>query len=204
MSPAASSLASSRLRVLLAGFALLAAACDGGPTDPPAADPGATLTVDASSATAWALVDLASPAQQVQAADPAASPAWDLAFQVTKVAVNGGAAGPGGVTAHCLCQNAAASNDQVRAMTPESELQDFQAVTRDQVPASPEAWSAAVFDEQRWYRYNLTGSDHQVWPTFDVYLVRRGNEVYKVQVTGYYGADGKARQITFRYARLTS
>lgn len=190
-------------RLLSAGLiAVAAAACEGGPIDPPPSDLGATLTVDASSATTWALVDLGTPAQLVQVSDPAASPAWDLGFQTTKVMVNGSTSGSAGVVAYCVCQNASATNEQVKTMTPETELADFQAVTRAQIPAAGEAWSAEVFDQKRWYRYNITGSDHQVWPTHDVYLVKRGNEIYKLQLTGYYGADGKPRQITFRYAKL--
>lgn len=183
-------------------MALAAVACEGGPTDLLPSDPGATLTVDASSATTWALVDLGSPAQVVQVSDPAASPGWDLGFQATKVMLNGGASGPGGMVAYCLCQNAGATSEQLKAMTPESELGDFVAVTKGQIPAAADAWSSGAFDEKKWYRYNITGSDHQVWPTHDVYLVKRGAEVYKVQFTGYYGPSGQPRQITFRYAKL--
>jgi hypothetical protein len=61
-----------------------------------------------------------------------------------------------------------------------------------------------VFDEHRWYRYNLTGTDHQIWPTYDVYLIRRGTEVYKVQLVSYYDATGDSRHITFRYAPLAA
>jgi hypothetical protein len=53
-----------------------------------------------------------------------------------------------------------------------------------------------------WYRYNITGTDNQIWPTYDVYLVRRGSDVYKVQLVGYYDAGGRSRQITVRYAPL--
>ena len=69
-------------------------------------------------------------------------------------------------------------------------------------PSSDEAWSPTVFDEKRWFRYNVTGTDHQVWPTYDVYLLRRGGSVHKVQVIGYYGPAGEARRISFRYVRL--
>ena len=195
------SLCSARpLLVLLSGLAL--GACDDGPTDPVVPDPGATLTVDASDEVAWALVDLGSPATVVQSADPATSTAWDLGFQRTGVMLNGGEAGPAGMVAHCLCQNEEATDAEVMAMTAASELADFEAVTEAQIPAAGAAWSAAAFDESRWYRYNLQGN-HQVWPTYQVYLVKRGDEVYKVQLTGYYGADGTPRQISFRYARLT-
>jgi hypothetical protein len=190
------------LQLVSAGLVVLVAAgCESSVTDPEIVDPGASLTVDASSTESWALVDLGSPAQVVQAPDPATSAAWDLGFQTTKVMLNGGASGPAGMVAYCLCQNAGATNEQIMAMTPDSERAEFEGVTRAQIPAAGEAWSATVFDGSKWYRYNLDGN-HQIWPTYDVYLVKRGSEVYKVQITGYYGADGKARQITFRYARL--
>jgi hypothetical protein len=331
-------------------LSLVAVACDGGPTEPPFADV-ATLTVDASAG--WTYVDLGSPARSVAVSDPGASSDWDLGFYATSVMLNGGAAGPAGVSGYCVCQNAGATNAQLLAMTPESELAAFEAVTAAQIPTDDGAWqsdalaaaiagwyrydpathvvSAAtdkawkvrtadgtafaklrvakieaasrtdagrvtlefavqssrgapmgevrtlvvdlstsgkvyvdlragavsdaskwdlllegyairvnggvsgsgkagavaadqsfaaiadasdltdshyrgdayggVFDTHRWYRYNLDG-DHQVWPTYDVYLIRRGEEVYKVQITGYYGPAGEPRHITFRYAKL--
>lgn len=60
----------------------------------------------------------------------------------------------------------------------------------------------SVFNASAWYRYNLTGTDNQIWPTYNVYLVRRGSVVHKVQLTGYYDLSGTARQITIRAARL--
>ena len=66
------------------------------------------------------------------------------------------------------------------------------------------SFSADVFTAKKWYRYNLTGNDHQIWPTYDVYLVRRGAAVYKVQVTSYYSAAGTSRQITIRSAQIRS
>ena len=59
-----------------------------------------------------------------------------------------------------------------------------------------------VFAEHPWYRYNLEGN-HQIWPTYQVYLIRKGADVYKVQLTGYYERNtGDARHISFRYAKL--
>ena len=189
-------------RLLVAAvFPLGLAACDT-PVDADVPDPGATITVDASSREAWALVDLGTPAQLVEAADPTTSSAWDMGFRVTSVTINGGASGPAGMVAYCLCQNGGATSEEIMAMTPESESAEFDEVTAADIPAAGAGWSATTFDDNRWYRYNL-GGNHQVWPTYDVYLVKRGTEVYKIQVTGYYGADGTARQITTRYARLT-
>ena len=156
------------------------------------------LTVDASAG--WAYVDLAT-GTVVTPADAKTSPAWDIGFNATNVVLNGGTNGPGGVTAFCVCQNATASNDQVLAMTPTTQASRFTDVTAAAIPSAATAWSADAFTTNRWYRYNLAG-DHRVSPTFDVYLVRRGSTIYKIQVTDYYGPAGETRRISFRYAEL--
>jgi len=333
-------------------LAVGAAACSDDPAGPgtPRDDEVATITVNAES---WAYVDLADPAKLVTIEDPATSPGWDIAFNATAVMLNGGAAGPGGVRGYCVCRNSGATDAQVAAMTPESELEDFLAVTAADVPTADEDWESdalvpvisgwyaydpsthrvsavpgkvwkvraaegvayaklrvtaiegasrenagrvtiefavqaekggamgpvrtatvdlssgdpvhfdlvagavsdasdwdlrfegytirvnggvsgsgqagavavdepfeaiadasdmdrhyagdtfgGVFSARRWYRYNVTGTDHQIWPTYDVYLIERGGEVYKVQLIGYYGPAGEPRRITMRYARL--
>ncbi|HSA54453.1 MAG TPA: HmuY family protein [Gemmatimonadaceae bacterium] len=350
------SLLPSRLRVdaLALGAVLALAACDDdsgtGPT-PPAAT--SEITVDASQAPAYVRLD--NTATAVSVADPSTSSAWDLSFFATGVTVNGGAAGPGGTVAYCLCANENATDAAVMAMTPENQLAAFESVEATDIPAEsafeadvlnpaisgwysgtpggavtavpsrswilrkgttsallgkfrvtgisgatathpgsvtfeyaiqPSAgapfgatqtetvdvstgpvyfdlatgsvstaasWDvqfsgydirlnggvsgsgsvSAVVDEQMpfgqitaqyagfvppqafradafggvfasspWYRYNITGTDNQIWPTFNVYLVKRGDEVFKVQLTGYYSETGTPRQITIRSARL--
>ena len=331
----------------VAAIALAAGACSDEITLPGEPVAG-TLSVDAS--TAYAFADL-SEGSTLDVADPATSSEWDMAFFSTTVSLNGGEAGPAGIVAHCICQNAGATNEQVLAMTPDSELADFEAVDAGDIPASASAWSAdvltpairgwvegtgaqatlvadkfwklrlndgtsfaklriisienataahagdvtieyavqpdetAAFGETRtltvdvaagpvsinlesgattqssawdlrfegwnvrvnsgvsgggqagaalpetgetfatltsavtaaqaygtdryagvfgtspWYRYNLTGQ-HRVHPTFDVYLIRRGSAVYKVQLTGYYGPAGEVRQIGVRYEQI--
>lgn len=330
----------------LAALALFTAACA---TDDvigltPAATEG-TITVDAS--TSWKYVSLTDSALVTPAPSARESSAWDIAFFGTNVTLNSGEAGPGGITAACICQNAAATGADVLVMTPESEQSDFDAVTtapagltwqsdvlspaitgwfvgtgasatadttknwlvrlsdsssfavvRVKGLVNPTATSAGsltleyrlqasaaaalgaaqtitvdlatgakrldlntgavttdaaswdlqldgftirvnggisgngkggaattttafadhstavttgsayridtyagVFGTNRYYRYNIAG-DHRISPTFDVYLVRRGSVTYKLQITGYYGPTGTARQITFRWARL--
>jgi hypothetical protein len=337
-------------------FAVVAlAACGSDSTGPDVTPPTtAELTVDASTVTAY--VKLGTPAQVVTVADPSTSSAWDLGFFATNVIVNGGAAGPGGVSAYCICQNAALADLALKDLTPASQLAAFEAVSVSAIPAdasfttdellpaingwysgtagataaavparswlvrkgtttstlgkfrvttianasaanagqltfeyalqaAPGAdfsatktatvdlrtgpvyydlsagavssaagswdllfsgWTiransgvsgsgsvsalvdnstpfaqinaayaggppasvfkkdtyAGVFVTKPWYKYNITGTDNQIWPTFNVYLVKRGTEVFKVQLTGYYGATGNARQIGVRYAKL--
>jgi len=336
---------------MIATVAAIAAACNDSDSTGPDVPQIATLTVDASQGWAYVAFD-GDTAEVVQVSDAAASTAWDMAFQATSVMLNGGAAGPAGVVGYCVCQNANATDAEVVAMTPESELADFEAVTASQIPTDASAWesdalapaisgwyaydfathtvSAApekvwmvrtasgsayakfhvtaiegasqahagrvtvefavqpsagaafgetkqvvvdvstgpvyldletaavvsggtdwdlrfegwtirvnggvsgsgnagavlsgmtfdevtdasglgalykgdafggVFAEHPWYRYNLQGN-HQIWPTYDVYLIRRGDAVYKVQLIGYYGPAGESRRVTFRYERL--
>ena len=304
------------------------------------------LTLDASSAWAYASLD---EGEAVVVEEPTSAPGWDIGFNATRVMLNGGAAGPAGVVGTCLCQNAGATDPQIVAFTPESELPDFEAVTSADIPdasefqsdalvpaiqgwyagtgetavAAPENSSLArlqdgtsfaklhvisahrslaehagqvtfefavqpaadqpfeatrtvtldasapsrvdlntgattradtasdlsldgftiqlnggvsgrgaaaaavateefssiatatidprsylqdnfggVFNSHPWYRYNLTG-ENIIHPTFEVYLIKRGDDVYKVQLVNYYGSTGEPRHITFRYARLT-
>ena len=332
-------------------LALLATACGGDSTGPSVTSPpdGATKTLLVDASQQFAYVDLASTAQLVTVDQPASSTAWDMGFFSTTVALNGGASGPADVTAYCVCGNASASDEAVAAMTPQSELADFDRVTAANIPpdgtfqadqpapaiegwftgvppavaaAPTNSWivrytaspallakfrvtaianatatspgqvsieyaaqtapggafgpvvartvsvgstpayvaldatgagtadahdlriegytirlgadaaavlvestpfadvtadfaasvpamvfrtdaTASVFNEQPWYRYNITNSNPpQIWPTYNVYLVKRGAEVFKVQLIGYYDEAGQSRRITMRYAQL--
>lgn len=334
-------------RALLLAFALpIATACSSDDVIAPPPPVEGTLTVDA--AADWAYVDLATGDLVTPTPSANESGAWDVAFNVTSVMLNGGEAGPGGVVGYCVCQNAAATDEQVLDMTAESELAGFEAVTA--VPAGVawtedaltpaltgwytgagasaaadpsrtflvrlaggdgyaklhitgiegasatapgtvtlewavqpssdaafgptiaqafdvtaegttlidldpsegvpigtgwdlklEGWNVSlnggpsgagdvgviptgevfedittafvedvsyrtdsytgVFGDSPWYRYDIEG-DHRISPTFDVYLVKRGTAVYKLQLLDYYGATGNPRQITFRYERI--
>lgn len=340
-------------RALAATVLSVTAACSDSTTEPPPPTVTSELTVDASAAPAY--VKLGDPATSVSVSGPSSSTAWDLAFFATGVTVNGGAAGPGGVTAYCLCANANASVAELQAMTPANQLAAFEAVTGASVPAAtsfvadalnpavsgwftgtgasataapskswivrrsaggsvilakfrvtsiagatatsagtitveyaiqPSSGAAfgpvatrtidvsgapvyldlaagpvagtsnwdlrfsgfeirlnggvsgtggvsAVIDESMpftqltaqyasfaptvayradsyggvfvsspWYRYNITGTDNQIWPNFNVYLVKRGETVYRIQVISYYGPTGTSRQITLRSSRV--
>lgn len=332
--------------------ALLAAGCDDGLLSPDSPGEVGTVTVDASTDYAYVAIDGDVLASRT-IATPATSVEWDLGLFATTVSSNGGAAGPGGVEVACVCANQSATDGEVMAMTPDSELGDFEAVTTlalgdltfasDELspaiagwytgsgaaatlaagrswiiregsptavlakfrvtaisgasadamglvtfeyavqPAVGEAfgevqsvqlavgtspvqydlttgavttaadwdlqfsgWTirlnggvsgsgtvrslldtstpfedidatyagsapaqafradafSGTFSTYQWYRYNITGTDNQIWPTFNVYVVRRGAVAYKVQLTSYYGPTGTPRQVTLRYQRL--
>lgn len=114
--------------------------------------------------------------------------AWDIAFEGWLLRTNSGASGSGSA-----------------GVTPAPE--PFDGITDVTAITVPQAFStdafAGVFAKSPWYRYNLTGA-HDITPIYDVYLLRRGNEVYKVQVTDYYGPAGESQQITFRFTPVTN
>lgn len=109
---------------------------------------------------------------------------WDLRFEGYTIRVNGGVSGSGQAGA-VLVDEAFDAIDDASDMGRGYLADAF----------------AGVFGEHPWYRYNLN-NNHQIWPTYDVYLIQSGDRVYKVQLIGYYDATGKDRQITFRYAPL--
>ena len=114
--------------------------------------------------------------------------AWDVRLDGWSLKVNSGASGAGSTLAVAFAQPFASFDAATAASMPSSTFK------RDGF--------SSVFGTSPWYRYNITGSDNQIWPVFNVYLVRRGDLVYKVQLTGYYDLAGSPRNITIRSARI--
>lgn len=113
------------------------------------------VTVDADAR--WAFVRLGEPATEVTVSDRTTSLTWDIAFNATRVMLNGGAAGPGDVRGYCLCQNAGATDAQVQVMTPENQRAAFDAVSAASIPTDADAWETDVLDPAiaDWYAYDL-------------------------------------------------
>jgi hypothetical protein len=114
---------------------------------------------------------------------------WDVAFDGWNIRTNGGVSGSGTVKGVLDTTTPFAGIDYTYASS-----------------APPQAYRgdtfSGVFAANAWYRYNITGTDNQIWPLFNVYLVRRGTAVFKVELTGYYSPVGTPRNITIRYAKL--
>ena len=338
-----------RAGAVVAACAFLAA-CSTDDTVAPRTPAAGTFTVDAR--TGFVYVSLADSATVSPTPSASESAAWDIGLFATNATLNGGQAGPGGVTGYCVCQNSATNPTSAEwlAMTPESEKADFDTLSRvpagaqflsdvltpaftgwyqgtgvtatarpdsvyfirfadssgvakvrvtqlqdataasagrvtieyataangattfgttqtalldlatgaksfdfqtGQVTTSATDWDlrldgftarvnggvsgpgkggaaritgatfaaatpastsanafridayAGVFGTSRFYKYNI-GGDNRITPTFDVYLLKRGSTIYKLQITSYYNATGTARFITFRYAALGS
>lgn len=120
-----------------------------------------------------------------EAGTTAGDAAWDLAFEGYSIRVNGGVSGTGGTGAVLADE---AFDEMADAGDAPAEIYRGDAF-------------GGVFAAYPWYRYNLQGN-HQIWPTYDVYLIRRGETVWKVQLIGYYDAGGNSRRITLRYGKL--
>jgi hypothetical protein len=140
-----------------------------------------TLTIPVGSAPVH--VDL------VAGATVAASATWDIRLEGFLIRANSGASGGAGILVAPPVDAPFATLDLARLRA--TPNRDF---GQDAL--------GGPFGARPWYRYNVTGSDLQIWPTFNVYLVKKGAQVYKVQLTGYYDTQGQSRRITVRSARL--
>jgi hypothetical protein len=146
------------------------------PTAEAAFEPAQSITLDASTLTR---LDLNTASLSPSDTD------WDISLEGFDLRVNGGVSGSGQAAA---------------TPSPEPFLDITTAAT------DPRAYQvdgfAGVFGSHPWYRYNLTG-ENIIHPTFNVYLIKRGDEVYKVQLIDYYSTAGDPRNISVRYTRLT-
>ena len=111
---------------------------------------------------------------------------WDVRLTGFTIRVNGGVSGTGAGRASPMPNGFTYANIQPNT---------------NPAPAFTADAYSGVFGAHPWSIYNLVGN-MQVTPTYDVYLLRRGNRTYKVQLTSYYNATRQSRRITFRYATL--
>lgn len=111
--------------------------------------------------------------------------AWDIRIDGYDIRVNGGVSGTGSAGA-------------VRVDEPFDDITDASDLSAGHYRGDA---FGGVFPAHPWYRYDLQGN-HLIWPTYNVYLLTSGAEVYKVQLIGYYNATGTARHISLRYARI--
>ncbi len=114
-------------------FLALAAACEGESNPEDFTPQEGTVTVDASSTTAFTYFSFEDEGV-VSVANPQTSSDWDLALRRFEVRVNGGVAGPKGVTGFNLENNASLTPAEVLALTPENTGAAFDAVDESAIP----------------------------------------------------------------------
>ena len=91
---------------------------------------------------------------------------------------------------------AVTSLDEITDASDASEYGPFLAGRVGAVPFTP-----SLDDGAGPFLYNLAG-DNRLSPTFNIYLIKVGDAVYKVQLTGYYSDTGASGHPTIRYARI--
>lgn len=95
----------------------------------------------------------------VTIADPSNSSGWDLAFRRYSIQLNGGVAGPKGVSAFNLENNADATDEEILAFTPENQQAAFDAVGASDIPASGFTTETLGPDFSSWFIPTQTGLD---------------------------------------------
>lgn len=137
----------------LAALVLLAA-CESDTNAPP--PQAGEMEIDATSNTAYTYFSFAEDGV-VTIADPSSSSGWDLAFRRYSIQLNGGVAGPKGVTAFNLENNATASDAEFLAMTPASQLAAYDAIDASDIPASGFSTETLGPDFSSWFIPTQTG-----------------------------------------------
>lgn len=122
--------------------------------------------------------------QQVVAADGD----WDIYYYVggrdMMLQTNGGVSGEGkGGTAVVLLDGGAnAVTDPTSVGRDDAkQIYDYEADNGSGVLSKPGSYGPL--------QYGVAGG-HKMWPTFTTYLIKDGSSLFKMQVTGNYGADG--------------
>jgi len=155
-------------------FGVFASACsdepgDGGDDSSPKGDrDGTTIAVEVTP-DARTFVELAEPSVLELDGDGSTSIAWDLAFSGREIFTNSGVSGPGNARGF-------------GPLSPPTFLSD----TAPEVPVLFEDRAGGAFLD--WYDYDET----LLYSRYHVYGVRDGDQLYKVQLLGYYGEQAGA------------
>ncbi len=173
-----------RLRLFaLVAPASIVVSCSNADNGSEITEPGSQYaTIQLNSTTSTAYVSLGATTTTVTVADPTTSTAWDLAFTPSPdVTVNGGASGPGGVKAYCLCANKNLTLAQVEALTAANGADAFGAVTTASIPSDSafqlDAASQAI---SGWYNYDAT-----------THAISAANSVWGIRLATTSGAYAK-------------
>ena len=133
---------------------LVLAACENDTGAPP--PQAGELAIDASSNSAFTYFSFADNGV-VTIADPSTSSGWDLAFRRYSIRLNGGVAGPKGVTAYNLQNNVDATDQEILAFTAASQLPAFDAVAAADIPSAGFGSEVLAPDQTSWFRPTATG-----------------------------------------------
>lgn len=126
--------------------------------------------------------------------DPAGVAGWDMKIeydgttQEYRITLNGGVSGTG----------------QAAAFGPTTTPATYTSGgSPSPVPHYTKDSTGGIFVDSSWYAYNLTGTDHKLWPNYRVYLIQSGTEVFKLQILLYYHPEtATSGWYTFRFEKI--
>ncbi len=141
-------------RAVVALGLLTTMGCNGEATLPDNTGPGTTgqATINATSTTDFRYFNLATGAE-VTVANPATSPAWDIAIRRYEVRLNGGVAGTKGVSGVRVLDNSTLPAATILAYTPASQLASFDGITVASIAATSMFTSTSLAETlTAWFR----------------------------------------------------
>lgn len=138
-----------------AALTLSTTACEDEVTGPGEELVEGQVTLDASDPGSFAYMTFDDGGSEIDVADPMTSEAWAIAFRRFSVKLNGGVAGPGGVAAANLANNAGATAEAVAAFTEADADAAWEEVTADDVAGVTFSVDGIVEDMSGpWFRFD--------------------------------------------------
>ncbi len=186
----------SAYRIAIASIALLGTAM------PAVAQEVREIVVDATSDADFARVNLAN--GEVQPPDAHTDGNWQLGIKRYTLQLRDG------VTAVLLLDNTMRAALDPGSVTSAELLEQFRNVSRNDVPPADQFGTAlpssiAVEDSPPFLYGIDPGNPHGVLPSHNIYLIRDGDTIYKVQFLSYYHpVSVEARVVTVRAAEVRS
>ncbi len=188
----------------LFAIALASAACEDEVAAPPEVFEEGRITIDASSPTAFAYLDLAGNGSLATIDDPSASTAWHLALRRFSIRLNGGVAGPGSVAGVNLAHNAGLSATEVAALTEAEGEEAFQRVTAANIPPASSFMEDGLAPDPgaSWFRFdfrtqNVVANPGAAWRVRE--SSGRGHAVFRVAKLTMQGQRPVGATIEYRH-----
>jgi len=160
------------------------------------------ITVDATSDAGYALVNLVT--GEVQPPDAHTTGNWQLGIKRYTLQLRDG------VTAVLLRDNTMRAALDPGSLTAAGLLEQFQGVSAADIPAADQFRttlpSSIAVEDSPPFLYGIDpGNQHGVLPSHNIYLIRDGDRVFKVQFLSYYHPlSGEARVVTMRAGEVRS
>lgn len=192
------------VRAFALALLIPAIACESDSSGPKNPDEPGVVELDASSNTTFTYFRLSDGAI-VSVANPTDSDEWDIAVRRFAAKLNGGVAGSKGVVGYNLENNATATDAQVLAFTPESQLAAFEAVGASDVPQEADFEEEGLGpDASTWFRFDPVSGGLVANPTAAWKIRRSGGTSYGlIRVKRIVASATTLDSVTFEY-RLQS